>query len=117
MSEITQPTGSATTGSNAPNLVADFQIDFMTREASTGVVKEVRWVYELHNALLGVNRTGTAYLTGSASDPNFIPFDNLTSPIVLGWITGSLPIEEIHTELREEFRLLRQQISLRKTPW
>lgn len=108
-------TGETTpTGSNIQDIL---YISNLTRESSTGVVREVEWEYIKYNGRIAVERTGILHLTGSASNPNFIYYDNLTQDIVKGWISGSLPLDTIDAELQDELRRLRKQRSLRKTPW
>ena len=118
MSENNQITGSESSGSvkSIPSYLI-WNIQDLTRETSTGVVKEVEWSLDfIHERVLN-RKKGVEYLTGSSSDPNFIEFDNLTEDIVLSWITGSLDQTSLKTEISSsQFNLLRS-IDIDKTPW
>ena len=92
-------------------------IENLTREATTGVVKEVEWVLTTMQPRIAVNKTGTLYLTGSSSDNGFIPFDNLRYEDVLGWVTGSVDIPSLTNELSSSFLELVNQTSIQQTPW
>ena len=46
----------------------------------------------------GIRRIGDLEVSGSASDPDFIEYENLTEDIVLAWVTGSVNTSSIETE-------------------
>ena len=87
------------TGSNTLTAFTIWEVNKLTREAATGVVREVEWSLSKLNPRKLMYTTGVVNLTGSSSDPNFIPFENLTQEIVLEWITGSLNPQALYTEL------------------
>lgn len=118
MSENNQITGSESSGSiQSPPSYLIWNIQDLTRETSTGVVKEVEWALDfIHERVLN-RKKGVAYLTGSLSDPNFIEFDNLTEDIVLSWITGSLDQTSLKTEISSSQSDLLRSIDIDKTPW
>ena len=102
------------TGSRTPT---SWYIEGIKREASTGVVREVEWYLIKTHEQFSVNRKGVVELTGSSSDPNFIPFDDLTQHTVLGWITGSLDIASIYSDLSSTFNAVLTQSAVAQTPW
>ena len=118
MSENNQITSSESSGSTQPiSSYLIWNIQDLTRETSTGVVKEVEWTLDfIHERVLN-RKKGVAYLTGSLSDPNFIEFDNLTEDIVLSWITGSLDQTSLKTELSSSMVDLLRSKNIDKTPW
>ena len=79
----------------------NWAVSDMIRNASTGVVDHVNLIFTVKAEY------GTSfYLTTSSALPpisptasNFIPYNNLTEPIVLSWVTGSLPQSEWETQL------------------
>jgi hypothetical protein len=79
----------------------NWTVSDMFRNASTGVVEYVDLIYTVKSEY------GTSfYLTTTSSLPsisptasNFIPYNELTEPIVLSWVTGSLPQSEYETQL------------------
>lgn len=87
------------TGSNTLKAFTVWEVNKLTREAATGIVREVEWSLSKLNTRKLMYKTGVVNLTGSSSDPNFIPFENLTQETVLGWITGSLNPKALYTEL------------------
>jgi len=56
-------------------------------------------------------------VTGSSTEPGFIPFEDLTQDIVLSWITGSFDIPVIQTELSSSLNKLLTTQSIAETPW
>jgi hypothetical protein len=118
MSENNQITGSEASGSIQPiPSYLIWNIQDLTRETSTGVVKEVEWALDFINERVLNRKKGVAYLTGSLSDPNFIEFNNLTEDIVLSWITGSLDQTSLKTELSSSMVDLLRSKDIDKTPW
>jgi len=118
MSENNQITSSESSGSRqyTPSFLI-WNIENITRETSTEVVKEVEWTLDfVHERILN-RKKGVFYLTGSLSDPNFIEFNNLTEDIVLSWITGSLDQISLKTELSSSQTNLIKSIDIDKIPW
>ncbi len=73
----------------------------MWRNASTEVVNNVDLIFTV-KAEYGTSfyiTTSSVLPTTSPTASNFIPYDDLTEPIVLSWVTGSLPQSEYETQL------------------
>jgi len=77
----------------------------LERQLDSGVVYKITYqcstVYGLTPEYPGqkdaLTRDSIFISTDSVSDPGFIPYENLTQDIVLGWITGSIDQAAIET--------------------
>ena len=94
-----------------------WNIGNLTRHSSDGLVYNVEYTYETWASSSAVSKGGTVIVTGSPYDPNYIPFEDLTSDIVLGWITGSFDIPAMQTELSSSLNKLLTSQSIAGTPW
>ena len=71
----------------------------LNRTISDGMVNKA--VYGCESDLSGYSARRVeeiSFTTGSASDPGFIAYEDLTEDIVLGWITGSIDTTAIEVE-------------------
>ena len=55
-----------------------WNIGNLTRHSSDGLVYNVEYTYETWASGSAVSKGGIVIVTGSPSDPNYIPFDDLT---------------------------------------
>ena len=74
----------------------------LKRKPTTGLVFEVTYImnFELENET--DRKVGMIEFEGDETDPNFVPFKDLTETIVLGWVTETLGETEI-TKIKNEF--------------
>lgn len=61
------------------------------------VVNKVYWNYEATKGIISTGIGGSTDLTPPKSI--FVPFDNLQEDIVIGWISGSLDINNLQSTL------------------
>jgi len=61
------------------------------------VVNKVYWNYEATKGIISTGIGGSTDLTPPESI--FVPFDNLQEDIVIGWISGSLDINNLQSTL------------------
>tara|TARA_Y100000389_G_C17352482_1_gene459215 strand:- start:409 stop:705 length:297 start_codon:yes stop_codon:yes gene_type:complete len=94
-----------------------WNIGNLTRHSSDGLVYNVEYSYETWANGQTAKKWGTIIVTGSASEPDYIPFGDLTQDIVLGWITGSFDIPAIQLELSSSLNSLITTQSIAGTPW
>tara|TARA_Y100000385_G_C13045726_1_gene617386 strand:- start:591 stop:887 length:297 start_codon:yes stop_codon:yes gene_type:complete len=94
-----------------------WNIGNLTRHSSDGLVYNVEYTYETWASSSAASLGGTVTITGSPSDPNYIPFEDLTQDIVLGWITGSFDIPAMQVELSSSLSELLTSQSIAGTPW
>lgn len=71
----------------------------LNRVTDTGVVNKVIWGVESFDSASNINdrHISELTLTGSTTDPGFIAYDDLTEETVLGWVTSSVPVEEVES--------------------
>ena len=88
----------------------------LKRKPTTGLVFEVTYImnFELENET--DRKVGMIEFEGDETDPNFIPFEDLTEETVLGWVTETLGEEEI-TKIETEFETrLQERIDKKSNP-
>ena len=76
----------------------NWKIYDLTRTISDGVVNKVQYACESNHDGTGTRKIGELNITGSASDPGFIPYTDLTEANVLAWVTGSVNVVSIENE-------------------
>ena len=104
---------------NTTTKIADLK-----RKPTTGLVFEVTYVMNFELEGETDRKVGTVEFEGNVNDPNFVPFEDLTEEIVLGWVTATLGEEQIST-IETEFETRLQEIIDKKlnpefltgTPW
>jgi hypothetical protein len=69
-----------------------FKITNLNRVIESGLVNKVKFRLETTHEGFQSEFPSAAKVSGSVTDENFIEYDNLTEEIILGWITGSLPV-------------------------
>lgn len=70
----------------------------LKRIKTDGVVTDVTYACESEYSGSGTRKIDELEVVGSADDPNFIPYADLTEAIVLGWVTGSVDTASIESE-------------------
>ena len=53
------------------------------------------WKYSYHDGKFGSNIDGSCNFTPDPTDPNYIPYENLTQDIVLEWVYAAVDKDEI----------------------
>ena len=94
-----------------------WSIGNLTRQADNGLVYDVEYSYETYTSGQSAGIYGQMLVTGSSTEPGFIPFEDLTQDIVLRWITGIFDIPIIQTELSSSLNKLLTTQSIAETPW
>ena len=70
----------------------------LKRTIADGVVTEVTYACESDYSGSGTRKIGELTVVGSVDDADFVPYEDLTEAIVLGWITGSVDTASIETD-------------------
>ena len=81
-------------------MTTNWQIAEIKRTPDTGLVIEVLYIMNFELEDKGDRHVGSITLTGDPTAPDFVPFENLTQEIVLGWVQaelGETKINEITT--------------------
>ena len=76
----------------------NWKIYDLKRIKASGVVNTITYGCESEESGFSTRKIGELTITGSDSDPGFIPYDNLTEANVIGWVTGSVNVAGIQTE-------------------
>ena len=98
-----------------------FKITNLNRVIESGLVNKVKFKLEtIHEGHYSSFASATK-VSGSIDDENFIEYDNLTEEIVLGWITGSLPVASMKhynsSSIAEQMSLYVAPTEDTGTPW
>jgi hypothetical protein len=88
----------------------------LKRKPTTGLVFEVTYImnFELENET--DRKVGMIEFEGDETDPNFVPFEDLTEETVLGWVTATLGEEQISTIETEFETRLQERIDKKASP-
>jgi hypothetical protein len=73
----------------------DWKIYDLTRTLDKGVVNLITYGVESKHGEFSTRYIDDLGISGLASDPGFVEYENLTSDIVLGWVTGSVNVTYI----------------------
>lgn len=88
----------------------------MKRDPLDGVVIEVTYIMNFKLQGETDRKVGIVVLVGDSSDPDFIPYDDLTEQIVLNWVQnelGSATITSINSQYETK---LQQKINEKNNP-
>lgn len=86
------------------------------RRPNDGLVIEVTYIMNFKLEGMEDRHVGMITLEGDPTDPNFIPFEELTQEIVLGWVQtelGESHITEIQTQMSTR---LQQRLDEKNNP-
>lgn len=85
-----------------------WKIDNLNRNISDNVVTEVDFVLEstTQDPYFYLRKFGKINITGSISDPNFIPFEDLKESEVLNWVETNINMGEWEAEISASLALL-----------
>lgn len=100
-------------------MTLEFKINEMERQVVDGFVTTIYWNVSLTDGAYSASRDSQSIFT-QKDDINFIPFEELTQDLVIGWIKSSLSAYNLST--LEECLLediARQKIppTITGTPW
>jgi len=72
------------------------------RIPSTGLVIEVTYIMKFKKKEVSDRKVGMVTLEGDPSSQDFIPFDELTEEIVLGWVQSAVGTDSIN-KIKQDF--------------
>jgi len=70
----------------------------LKRTIADGVVTKVTFACESNYSGSGTRKIGELTVVGSADDADFVPYEDLTEAIVLGWVTSSVDTSSYESE-------------------
>lgn len=93
----------------------------LERTISSGVVFKVDYQFSVASGSWSTREIGNLEVSGSVSDPGFVPYDSLTEDIVKAWVTSSVDDTPIYAELSSSIAIAAYSASLITTsegkPW
>lgn len=105
-------------------MTTTWKIADLRRKPDTGLVFEVTYIINFNLEGEGDRHVGGIDLQGDANDPNFVPFEELTEEVVIGWVQSELGEAEIanitsniQTRLQQRIDQKNNPEFLRGTPW
>jgi hypothetical protein len=88
----------------------------LKRKPTTGLVFELTYImnFELENET--DRKVGMIEFEGDETDPNFVPFEDLTEETVLGWVTATLGEKQISAIETEFETRIQERIDKKASP-
>jgi len=102
----------------------NWQIAQLKRIPATGLVIEVTYIMNFTLESVSDRKVGSITLSGSTDEPGFVPYEELTEQIVLGWVQNELGQQyisdvqsEMQTRLQEKLNKKNNPPFLTGKPW
>ena len=93
----------------------------LKRTISDGFVTDVTYACESEFSGSSTRQIGDLILSGSTSEPGFVPYEDLTEAEVLGWVSSNIDENAIEIENSASIALIiKQQAAITSsngTPW
>ena len=99
----------------------NWKIYDLKRTISDNVVTKITYACESELSGSNSRKIDELEISGSASDPDFIPFSDLTQDDVLAWVTGSIDTSSIETlnsaSIAQQIEAKEAITEVNGTPW
>lgn len=97
-------------------MITTWKIANAKRKTASGLVIEV--IYIMNFELEGETdrHVGIAQFEGDPAAPGFVPFEQLTEEIILGWVKTQLGDEKINSIIAEAEARLQEKIDKKNNP-
>ena len=79
-------------------MTTNWKIAGMKRIDSTGLVVDVTYIFNAEEGNVLDRKVGSMTFSGSTNEPGFVPYEDLTEEIVLGWVYNGLGSEKTTIE-------------------
>jgi hypothetical protein len=79
-------------------MTTSWKIGGMKRIDATGLVVEVNYIFNAEESNVLDRKVGSMTFSGNTNDPGFVPYEDLTEEIVLGWVYDGLGSEKTAIE-------------------
>jgi hypothetical protein len=79
-------------------MTTNWKIAGMKRIDSTGLVVGVTYIFNAEEGNVLDRKVGSMTFSGSTNEPGFVPYEDLTEEIVLGWVYNELGSEKTTIE-------------------
>ena len=97
--------------------MATWTIANLERDISTGGVQVAHWRVTEVDGDYSASSYGTVGFTPDASDPSFVPYDNLTESDVMGWVWAEVDQSATEAALTANIELQKNPTSANGMPW
>ena len=84
----------------------NLHINNLRRKRDGGIIFKIFYTLESYTQGHSVSKSDELEISGSSSDPNFIPFNQITHEIAKGWVYDNVDLSPIMTELDSSLSLL-----------
>ena len=92
-------------------------IQNLTRDLSNGFVINVAWACTAQQDSASAFHGGTTTYENNPSEAGFIPYDDLTEAIVLGWVWASVDKADIEATLTAKVEKQLHPVTANGIPW
>lgn len=97
--------------------MATWTIPMLERELSDGGVVVAHWRVTEVDGDYSASAYGTCGFTYDSTDPSFVPYDNLTEEVVLGWVWGEVDQEATEAALAADIADQKNPTTADGVPW
>ena len=97
--------------------MATWTIATLERELSDGGVVVAHWRVSEVDGEFSASAYGTCSFTYDPSDPLFVPYDNLTEEVVLGWVWGEVDQAATEAALAADIADQKNPTTADGVPW
>jgi len=87
-----------------------------TNDNDKGVVT-AHWDCTLLEGEYSARRYGSCSFSPDPSSDEYVPFEELTEELVIGWVQSSLDVEEIENSLNAQIEEQKNPKTLKGLPW
>jgi hypothetical protein len=97
--------------------MATWTIATLERELSDGGVVVAHWRVSEVDGEFSASAYGTCSFTYDPTDPSFVPYDNLTEEVVLGWVWGEVDQAATEAALAADIADQKNPTTADGVPW
>lgn len=97
-------------------MITTWKIANAKRKVSSGLVIEVIYIMNFELEGESDRHVGIAQFEGDPAAPGFIPFEQLTEPVIIDWVKVQLGDEKINSIITNAEARLQERIEKKKNP-
>lgn len=100
--------------------MVEWTIVNLERELPSGIVITVHWTATLTDKEHTVGTYGSSKFSRKEGDSNFIPFEELTEEVVIGWVTDQMGREQVtalENSLADQIETKHNPTKAKGLPW
>jgi hypothetical protein len=97
-------------------MTTTWKVAQLKRTPTTGLVIDVTYIMNFNLEGESDRKVGSVTLEGDPTDPNFIPFENLTEEVVLDWVKAAIGEVEVTAIEAQYEQILQEKIDKKNNP-